>query len=424
MRISLASLSVVLAMALTGCSTQAPDKSIAPPTRPNVSPDTKPVAPPPTVSSSFAPIVFNDIPNWTEQFSRTQWQSLASALAAQCMGSKTPAGKAAHWASLCLEWRGLESQLLSATNPGGELRQWIEARFSPWRWQRVEANGTLQLDGLLTGYYEAQIKVSRSPSAQFSVPIYKVPIDLLRLDIEAVYPEAKGQRLRGRLERASPINKIVPYYSRSEIDSTDVLKGQELLWTDDKIELFFTHIQGSARATLPDGQVLRIGYAEQNGHKYVAIGRTLVAMNALPSAAVTMQSINAWLRANPSKINEVLNSNPSYIFMSEVASPKNDSQLKRADGAVGSLGVALTPTRSVAVDPRQVPLGSLLFVKNEALQRLVVAQDTGGAIRGSLRADYYTGFGKEAADLAGVMKSPTQFWLLWPKGLVPEAVNP
>jgi membrane-bound lytic murein transglycosylase A len=415
MALSLARLASVLLLALAGCSTQQSSQPSSPQQRPVTPPQAQalPETPP---ASRFSVASYAQLNGWNEQFVGGQWVSLASAIAAQCMGSRLPPGKPGQWNTLCADWRLLEPKLKQSSNASNDLRQWIEARFNPWQWQRQEGAGAPQLDGLLTGYYEASIRVSKTPSAQFAIPIYKVPSDLLRVEIDAVYPETKNLRLRGRLERA---NKVVPYYSRAEIDNSDVLKGQELLWTDDRIDLFFTHIQGSARATLPDGKVLRVGYADQNGHKYVAIGRTLVAMNALPKDAVTMQSIEAWLRANPAKMLEVLHSNPSYIFMNEIASPKNDSQLKKTDGAVGSLGVALTPQRSVAVDPTQVPLGSLLYVKNDSLQRLVVAQDTGGAIRGPLRADYYTGFGQEATAQAGVMKSPTQFWLLWPKGETP-----
>ncbi len=421
MHSSVSRLALVLPVFMAGCSTHKPASPPPNPTASSTAPQATSV-PPATaapVTASYTPTTFAQLPQWREQFSPAQWGSLASAIAAQCMGNKLPSAKALGWSTYCVEWRSFEAQLSNSRDPGNLLREWVETRFKPWRWQRLEADGNSKLEGLLTGYYEASLTVSRTPTAQFNIPIYKVPSDLLRLDIETVYPEAKGQRLRGRLERATPISKIVPYYSRAEIESGDLLKGQELLWTNDRIQLFFTHIQGSARAVLPDGQVLRIGYAEQNGHKYVAIGRTIVAQKGLTQEAVTMQSIESWLRANPGKMIEVLHSNPSYIFMAQIPAPKNDSQLAKADGAVGSLGVALTPQRSVAVDPAQVPLGSLLVVKNDTLQRLVVAQDTGGAIRGSLRADYYTGYGKAAADQAGVMKSPTQFWLLWPTGETP-----
>jgi membrane-bound lytic murein transglycosylase A len=193
------------------------------------------------------------------------------------------------------------------------------------------------------------------------------------------------------------------------------------VWVDDAVDAFFLHIQGSGRVALDDGSELRVGYAAQNGHPYVAIGRELVAIGALTMETVSMQSIRAWLAANPDRAAEIMRRNPSYIFFRKL----------EGEGPEGSQGVALEPYRSVAVDTQFVPLGSLLWIAgtwpspnaaepDRELQRLVVAQDTGGAIRGPLRVDLFCGHGEEAAEVAGRLKHAFRGWMLLPKSVAPS----
>ncbi|HXF47728.1 MAG TPA: MltA domain-containing protein, partial [Burkholderiaceae bacterium] len=214
--------------------------------------------------------------------------------------------------------------------------------------------------------------------------------------------------------------RVVPYWSRGEIDGNGRLRGQELLWVDDAIEAFFLHVQGSGRVRLPDGSVVRVGYADTNGHPYRSIGAWLIERGELTLAQASMQGIAAWARANPQRVRELLDANPSYVFFREL--PLGDPDA----GPVGALGVPLTAGVSVAADPQFVPAGAPLVIRSEhpasgtPLVRLVLAQDTGGAIRGPLRFDLFWGTGREAGELAGRQRHDVQAWLLVPKGMRPE----
>jgi membrane-bound lytic murein transglycosylase A len=223
-------------------------------------------------------------------------------------------------------------------------------------------------------------------------------------------------RLRGRLQG----RKVVPYESRSEIAAGDSLRGNELLWVDDPIEAFFLQVQGSGRVQLDGGSVVRVGYGEQNGHPYRSIGRWLADQGELPLEQTSMQSIKAWAARNPRRVNELLDQNPSFVFFREL--PLGDPRA----GPQGAMGVALTPGVSLAVDPRYLPLGAPLVLSTThptsklPLARPMLAQDTGGAIRGPLRFDFFWGFGPEAGELAGRTRADGAAWLLVPRGTTPE----
>jgi len=269
-------------------------------------------------------------------------------------------------------------------------------------------------DGLITGYYEPLLTGSRVPSKRYRHPLFGAPEDLLTVDLGALYPELKNMRLRGRLQG----NRVVPYYSRAEIDSgVTALKGGELLWVDDAVELFFLQIQGSGRVRLENGEMVRIGYADQNGYPYKSIGKALVERGDLPLEKASMQGIKDWGKQNPGKLHDLLNLNASYVFFREMPNS--------GGGPLGAQGVPLSAGRSIAVDPRNIPLGAPVFLattwpgSDKPLQRLMVAQDTGGAIRGAVRADFFWGFGKEAGKEAGSMKQSGKMWVLLPKGLPP-----
>ncbi|MFM9970952.1 MAG: murein transglycosylase A [Burkholderiales bacterium] len=284
----------------------------------------------------------------------------------------------------------------------------------PWRIATAEGN----TQGLVTGYYEPLLRGSRTRQGAFQIPLYSAPDDLLTIDLSAINPELRNMRLRGRIEG----RRVVPYFSRAEIDAgTAPLKGKELVWVDDVIEAFFLQIQGSGRIQFNNGDTLRLGYADQNGHPYISIGRVLIEQGELRSSDASMQGIQAWARANPSRLAELLAQNPSYVFFRELPRSSSDPNL----GPPGALGVALTPQRSIAVDPRFIPLGAPIYLattrpnKDEPLNRLVFAQDTGGAIRGAVRADYFWGFGAAAGAEAGRMRQQGRLWLLWPKGSTP-----
>ena len=320
---------------------------------------------------------------------------------ASCRGvASKPHG--AGWKRVCDLARAADGK------PGHDPRRFFESQLKPYAIQAADGNA----GGLVTGYYEPLLRGSRTRSKGFEQPVRGVPEDLLTIDLSAIFPELKDKRVRGRLEG----NKVVPYWSRAEIAARgDKLPSRTLLYVDDAVELFFLQVQGSGRVSLPDGTMARLSYADQNGYPYQSIGRVLVDRGELKLEEASMQGIQGWARANPGRLQELLNANPSYVFFREV--PNSN------EGPVGALGVPLTAERSIAVDPRSVPLGAPVFLattrpnSSKPLNRLVLAQDTGGAIKGAVRADFFWGFGKEAGEQAGRMKQSGRMWVLLP----PEA---
>lgn len=309
---------------------------------------------------------------------------------------------------MCEAAKGLASPS-SAT-----IRRHFETHLQVW--QLINPEGTTS--GLVTGYYEPLLRGSRTRGKPYLQPVLGVPSDLLTIDLGSALPELKNMRLRGRLEG----QKVVPYYTRAEIASRENdYADRTLLWVDDAVELFFLQVQGSGRVKLADGSTTRLAYADQNGHPYQSIGRLLVERGELSLEQASMQGIKHWVRAHPNRASELLNANPSYVFFREQPMKGNEN-----DGPTGALGVPLTPERSIAVDPRHVPLGAPVFLSTSQpdsatpLRRLVLAQDTGGAIRGAVRADLFWGFGAQAGAQAGRMKQSGQMWLLLPPGAAPK----
>ena len=289
-----------------------------------------------------------------------------------------------------------------------EVREFFESHFEV---RPVYAEDG-ESQGLITGYYEPLLKGSWQRSEVFRYPLYGVPKDLLIVDLGEIYPELKSMRLRGKLDG----NRVVPYYDRAQLnDNEDLLQGTEILWVDSLVDVFFLHIQGSGRVQLTDGSTAAVGYAEQNGHPYQSIGKVLIEMGELERDQVTLFTIKDWLKSNPNRLNEVLSRNPSYIFFE-----LRDGQ---ADGPLGSLNVALTPRRSIAVDRSVIPLGAPVWLQTtlpdeqqSPLNTLMLAQDTGGAIKGHVRADVFWGRGDEAEKLAGLMKQQGKLFVLLPRG--------
>ena len=312
-------------------------------------------------------------------------------------------------------WRGVCAKAMELRSPSDEeARRFLEEQFTPWRL----ANPDGAVDGLVTGYYEPVLRGSRTKAAPFVYPLYGPPDDLLTIDLSATNPELRGMRLRGRVEG----KRIVPYYSRAEIArGTAPVAGKEILWVDDPIEAFFLQVQGSGRVQLSSGETLRVGYADQNGHPFQSIGRFLVDRGELKIGEALMQSIKSWATANPQRVEDLLDRNPSFVFFCELllADP--------ASGPVGAFGVPLLAGRSIAVDTRYVPLGAPVFLattfpaSTTPLTRLVLAQDAGGAIRNPVRADFFWGSGAEAGALAGRMRQQGRMWTLLPKGMKPAS---
>ena len=280
-----------------------------------------------------------------------------------------------------------------------DARAFIRDNFRPYR----IANNNENEEGLLTGYYEAQIHASYQKSERYKYPIYATPKDLVVVDLSKIYPELKHYRLRGKLQG----NRIVPYYTREEAASHDI-NASVLCYCDSPIDKFFLEVQGSGIATFDDNSSIFLGYANQNGHRYRSIGKYLIAHHELSKEEISLQSIKQWLLEHPDRVDEVLNYNNSMVFFS-----------KRAQGATGALGVELKPMRSVAVDKRYISLGSMLYLhadlNNTKINKIVFTQDTGGAIKGPVRADLFVGSGEKALELAGHLKAPLELWLILPK---------
>jgi membrane-bound lytic murein transglycosylase A len=260
-------------------------------------------------------------------------------------------------------------------------------------------------NAFVTGYFEPEIAGSRTRGPGFEVPIYRKPDDLVEVD--AATAEAAGTPRRGRLENGV----IVPYFERSEIEAGALAdKGLEIAWAADEIDFFFLQIQGSGRLRLPDGGVMRIGYAGQNGREYVGIGKLMKDRGLLGPGQTTMQGIVAWLREHPEEGKAIMRENKSYIFFQELTGP----------GPLGALGLPVTGRATVATDPKYVPMGApvLLQLDRPEASGLWVAQDTGGAIKGSNRFDTFWGAGAEAARIAGGMQGRGRAFILVPKGTV------
>lgn len=312
------------------------------------------------------------------------------------------------------DWRGACEAVRDAADPAA-LRAAIVAELRPW----AMSDGR-QSEGLLTGYYEASLTGSRTRKEGFETPLYERPADLVDVDLGKFRPALRGQRVAGRLSG----RRLEPYEDRRDFDQGAVDgEGLELVWVDDPVDAFFLHIQGSGRVLLDNGDQMRVGYAGQNGHPYVPIGRILVERGEMVIEEVSMQSIRDWLDAHPDQAAELMQTNPSFVFFREL----------EGDGPLGSQGVALTGGASLAVDRSFLPMGLPVWLDGHApavdpadqdlrLRRLMVAQDTGGAIRGPLRGDVFWGYGDQAREIAGRMKHPTLLWMLLPRGIEPPVV--
>lgn len=334
------------------------------------------------------------MPGWGRDDLREAWQPF---LASCSVLLKKP-----EWKESCTVALGVNA------HDGRAIRTFFEAFFLPH--QVVNADGSDQ--GLITGYYEPLLHGARKRGGPYQTPLYRTPDDLLTVDLTAIYPELKGMRLRGRLVG----NKVMPYPSRAELMQGNALSGNELLWVDDSIEAFFLQVQGSGRVQLADTkETVRLAYADQNGYPYKSIGRYLVDKGELTLEQASAQSIKAWAASHPGREQELLNANPSYVFF------KEEKIVDSARGPTGALGVPLTAQRSIAVDTQFIPLGVPVYLattqpnSDVELQSLMLAQDTGGAIRHAVRADYFWGYGAQAQDKAGKMKQRGMLWVLLPK---------
>lgn len=325
------------------------------------------------------------------------WMQSCSALANKPM-----------WQKACNEAAQLNSQ--TANKPSSDaILTYFKQNFSVYK--TTNADGTDK--GLITGYYEPILKGSRTKSAKYPNPLYQVPNDLVTVELDSLFPDLKYKRVRGRLVG----NKLVPYYNRAEIESDAApLRSREFIYIDDIIDVFYMQVQGSGLVKLENGEQVHVGYADQNGHTYNSIGRLLVERGELTMANASMNGIKNWARNNPNKLRELLNNNPSYVFFRELPAG--------LPGPLGALGVPILGEQVVAIDPKFIPLGAPVFLSTtepnstKPLKRLMMAQDTGGAIKGGVRADFFWGAGYDAGAKAGAMKQTGKIWVFLPKEFV------
>lgn len=374
-------------IALAGCVPRMEPPPVTPPTRP-VEP-TKPVVPPPVAVPHNA-VSAGVRPGPSVASLVVTPTAAANALAAFKISCPSVTKRSdasgltqpADWTAACAA---------AATWPSTDA-----ARFFTTHFESAAVEGAAHV----TGYFEPQIRGSRTRMPGYEVPVYRKPSDLLETN------PFTGEKGRGRIDENA---QFVPYYERAEIEDGALAgKGLELAWAADPIELFFLEIQGSGRLLLPDGQVMRIGYAGQNGREYLAVGRIMRDRGILQPGGTSMQHIVAWMRANPELGRQIMRENKSYIFFQELTGP----------GPLGALGRPVTPRATVAADPKFVPLGAPVFllVDRTEANGLWVAQDTGGAIKGANRFDTFWGAGDEAARLAGGMSGRGTAYVLVPKG--------
>jgi membrane-bound lytic murein transglycosylase A len=381
--LALASFILIAACAKTVQVTPQPAPPVVPPV-------ITPPVPPPPANARQAGVVAVAPPATLDEVSaaRALRAFVTSCPVLQQRQDKSLLSYGPDWTGVCAE--------AAMVQPGGAAA-FFRDRFD---WVRV-ADGK----AFATGYYIPEIAGSRVPAPGYTVPIYRTPPDLVR----CTRPD--GTTGRGRIDETGT---CVPYFSRAEIEDGALAgKGLEIAWAADPVELFFIEIQGSGELRLPDGSVMRIGYDNQNGRDYVAIGRLLRERGILPPGGANMQAIKDWIRANPDQGRALLRENPSYIFFKELAGPPQ-----------GSMGLPITPHGTVAADPNFVPLGAPVFLAMDRPEAsgFWVAQDVGGAIKGPNRFDTFWGGGPEATATAGGMSASGQALILLPKGAAARAL--
>ncbi len=413
--------SLVLLSVLAACTTVPPetDQQGAAPGAPAADVASQPLqvpalaqlpeTPARTLAGKFVAVDWSTLPGWNEDNLEQVWKAFLNnckGLMRPVSGSLVMPARAAPraWQPVCAaasQWQDRPAPSAAA------MREFLQTRLRPWR--VLDAQGKLA-SNTVTGYYEPIIQGSKRREGVYQWPLYAPPTDLLTVDLGTVYPELAGKRIRGKLQG----KRVVPYDTRAQIAASNN-PPPVLVWAADPVEAFFLQIQGSGRVRLPDGSMLRLAYADHNGRPYASIGKWLADKGELPLSQASMQNIKAWAQRNPARVQEMLNANPAMVFFSEEAIV--DPEL----GPKGAYGIPLIGQRSVAVDAGFVPLGSPIYLatthpsSNAPLRRLMFAQDTGAAIKGAARTDFYWGSGDQAGEQAGRMKQNGQMWVLWPR---------
>lgn len=393
-----------------------------------------PPSKPPPDRLTLSPVAFSRLPGWSQD---ALWRAIPAFLrscatlksrkdAEPLYRNQLPAGEDTVSFGSVADWRPPceAAREIAAGEITKEDDEAARAFFKHWFQPYLAANNDND-EGLFTGYYEAQLRGSRRPSERYRVPLYRRPDDLVSINLGLFRDDLRGRRLAGRVRD----RRLVPFDSRQEINDGALKdKKLELLWVDNPADAFFLHVQGSGRIVFDDGSVTRVGYDGQNGHSYVSIGRKLIDYGEMEREQVSMQSIRSWLEAHPERAARLLETNPSYIFFREL--PVLDPQT----GPPGAQGVPLTPGRSLAVDRAFMALGVPLWLdttepekdatgsadSRTPLRRLMITQDTGGAIEGPVRGDFFWGFGADAEHKAGLMNQPGRYYVLLPKSVRPN----
>lgn len=360
----------------------------------------------------FRAVAFKQLPGWEEaelKQSMSTFQSSCRAFIKQepykVVGTEHIELQAKDWQPACLA--------ALKVNPSAAIK--VKAFFQEW-FSPVEFYDGKPVKGLFTGYYMPFLKGSLTQSKEYNVPIYEVPDDLVSVDLGLFVPHLKNQKIVGRLAGS----KVVPYYTREQINKGALKdKARVLLWIHSPIDRLFLEIQGSGVVELQDGSKMYVGYDGQNGAPYTAIAGVLIKKGVMTKDNASMQGIKRYLEAHPKQLDKVINQNKSFVFFRKL----------NVDGALGSQGVALTPGYSLAIDRQWIPMGAPLWLSttrpnskmpdtNKPMQRLMIAQDTGGAIKGKVRGDVFWGGGDKATLIAGHMKNEGHYWLLLPKHIL------
>lgn len=347
---------------------------------------------------------FADLPGWGVDHQSEALAALIKSCAELGKRDETAVMGPAEMRMTAAAWRAPCAEAAQVAGDDAAARDFFERNFTPYL-----AGNRDESDGLFTGYYEPLLNGARERGGPYQTPLLKRPPDLVMVELGRFRPAWRGERIAGRVTNGS----LLPYPSRAEIErgALDAMHLQ-LFWVDDPADAFFLQVQGSGRVKLSDGTLLRVGYDGQNGQAYVALGKLLIDRGIMTREEVSLQSIKAWIKAHPAEGLALMDENPSYVFFREL----------QGDGPLGAEGVVLTPARSLAVDRSYIPLGVPLFLVTRgdiALQRLMVAQDTGGAINGPVRGDVFWGFGTEAEAKAGAMRATGRYYLLLPKTVTP-----
>lgn len=367
-----------------------------------------------TLAGRYQVAPWSELPGWSADDLSGYWPIFlrnCKGLMRRTGGSLTTPARATPraWQPVCAA--AIDPARAPAANDSESIRRFLQTYLQPWR--VIGADGR-PATNTVTGYYEPLVRGSRRQGGPYQWPLYGVPDDLLTIDLGALYPDLAGKRVRGKLDG----KRVVPYDTRANIEASGK-RPPVVVWVDDPVDNFFLQVQGSGRVQLTDGpdsgKTIRVAYADHNGQPYMSIGRWLIDRGELTADQASMQNIRAWAQRNPKRVPEMLNANPAVVFFRE--EPVIDPE----QGPKGAYSIPLAPKRSVAIDPTFVPLGAPIYLattlpaSDRPLQRLVFAQDTGTAIKGAARADFYWGYGETAGQQAGRMKQRGQMWMLWPK---------